>query len=219
MLAPAAPAPGSAVPLEPAPVVRAATADDAPEIMRLLEMAKGEGALAELDLEAAWERLDVAFNKRGGVIGVIGAPGDLEAMLGLLICGPDAGVSLFWSTRRKHLEEFVSYVRPDRRQTSHARTLVAFAKQCADALKIPLVVKALANKDVAEKVRLYRRSFGLPVATVFLYEAGAERGADQADAENENFWRAPFPTHGPRSRGRSRNKARAAASEGIVLDS
>lgn len=162
--------------------VRIATAEDEPEILRLLHLMHAEGGMLPLDEQCARETFSRAFNRQGGIIGVIGSKNDIRAMIYLLI-------TRFWYTRENHLEELFNYVRPDARKTDYAKTLIRFARKCADEIKIPLVIGVLTNRALAEKVRLYRHVLGFPAGAFFVH--GAEWV--NAQPQNEEFWRAPFP--------------------------
>lgn len=166
-------------------MVRIATRDDAPEILKLLNVMHSESGLMPLDEQCAGEFFERAFNRKGGIIGVIGEPGDIEAMIYLLI-------TRFWYTKEHHLEECFNFVRPDQRQKAdHARKLLAFAKECADTIQIPLVVGVLTNHRMEGKVRLYRRSLGIPAGAFFVYNANWS----MAEPSSQDFWRAPFNEH------------------------
>jgi N-acetylglutamate synthase-like GNAT family acetyltransferase len=77
---------------------RAATVADEPEITRLLHMMHEEGGLFPLHLDRAKQTFAQAFDRKGGVIGVIGPPNDIEAMIGLMI-------SQLWYTHDYNLSE------------------------------------------------------------------------------------------------------------------
>lgn len=162
-------------------MVRIATRDDAPEILRLLNVMHSESGLMPLDETCAAEFFERAFSRKGGIIGVLGEPGDIEAMIYLLI-------TRFWYTKEHHLEECFNFVRHDKRKTDHARKLLAFAKECADTIQIPLVVGVLTNQRMEGKVRLYRRSLGIPAGAFFVYRANWS----MVEPSSEDFWRAPF---------------------------
>lgn len=172
--------------------VRIATADDEPEIIRLLHLMHEEGGLLSLDVEAARDMFAFAFKKKGGIIGVVGPPGKIEGAIGLLI-------TRFWYTRENHLEEYFNFTHPDHRKSNHARTLIGFAKKCADEIKIPLVIGVLTNKRVVEKVRLYRRSLGNPAGAFFVYGGS---WINERSADNEEFWKSPFPAHSGKKNGK-----------------
>lgn len=165
-------------------VVRIATRADAPEILRLLNVMHSESGLMPLDETCAGEFFERAFARKGGIIGVIGEPGDIEAMIYLLI-------TRFWYTKEHHLEECFNFVRHDKRKTDHARKLLSFAKECADTIQIPLVVGVLTNQRMEGKVRLYRRSLGIPAGAFFVYRANWT----MAEPSSVDFWRAPFEEH------------------------
>lgn len=161
--------------------VRIATADDGPEIINLLHVMHAEGGLLPLDETCACEMFDHAFSRKGGMIGVIGDAGDIRAMIYLLI-------TRFWYTRDNHLEELFNFVRPDCRKSDYAQRLIGFAKQCSDEIKIPLVIGVLTNTRMEGKVRLYRRSLGIPSGAFFVYNANWVN----TQPSSENFWAAPF---------------------------
>lgn len=166
--------------------VRIATKDDEPEVIRLLEMMHAESGLRGLDLDCARNMFAFAFEKRGGIIGAIGPKDSIEGMIFLLI-------TRFWYRKDNHLEELFNYVRPDHRAgTDHAKTLIEFAKKCADEIKIPLAIGVMTNQRVVGKVRLYRRSLGFPSGAFWIY--GAE-WANERTADDDDFWQKPFPSH------------------------
>jgi len=169
--------------------VRLATRADEPEILQLLHIMHAESGMQPLDEDAARETFDLAFGRRGGIIGVIGPPGDIRGMLGLLI-------TRFWFTRERHLEEIFSWVRPDcRHGTKYAEQLITFAKTCADLpeINLPLVIGVLTNRRVEGKTKLYQRHLGVPSGAFFVYNAPSWR--DQA---NDEFWRSAFKRKRPR---------------------
>lgn len=162
--------------------VRIATKDDEEEIIRLLHIMHAEGGLLPLDEDEARKTFNHAFMKRGGMIGVIGDPGDIQAMIYLLI-------SRFWYTKENHLEELFNFVRPDVRKSDHAKHLIEFAKRCSEEIKIPLVIGVLTNTRMEGKVRLYRRVLGIPAGAFFVHNAHWVN----TTPSSENFWHAPFP--------------------------
>ena len=161
--------------------VRIATIEDEPEILQLLHIMHAESGMMPLDENCAKEFFGRAFNKRGGIIGVVGERGDIKAMIYLLI-------TRFWYTDANHLEECFNFVRPDMRKSDHARNLIEFAKKCSDQLKLPLMIGVLTNNRMEGKVRLYRRALGVPAGAFFVYGANWT----EAQPSNENFWRPAF---------------------------
>ncbi len=168
--------------------VRIATAADADEIMQLLTVMHAEGGILPLDEMSARRTFDLAFNRQGGILGVIGDSGDIRAMIFLL-------VSRFWYTTNNHLEELFNFVRPDVRKSpqNYAPRLIDFAKQCADEIGIPLTIGILTNQRMEGKVRLYRRSLGVPAGAWFVH---FPEGMGWQNEANEEFWKEPFPRRG-----------------------
>jgi hypothetical protein len=112
-----------------------------------------------------------ALAGRGALLGVIGDPGAIEAMIML-------SVGRLWYTHEPHLEEQFVFVRQafrndqrsDQPRSTHARELLEFAKSKSDELGIPLLIGILTHARLAGKVRLYQRTFGDPVGSFFLYK-------------------------------------------------
>lgn len=163
--------------------VRIATISDEPEIMLLLNQMHSEGGIMPLDQMQASAMFHRAFNRQGGILGVIGEPGDIRAMIFLLI-------SRYWYTTQHHLEELFNFVRPDCRKAKegYAQRLIEFAKSCSDEIGLPLTIGVLTNVRMEGKVRLYQRELGVPAGAWFVY------GAKWVNEEpNAQFWKEPFP--------------------------
>jgi Acetyltransferase (GNAT) family len=171
------------------PEVRIATRKDEPELIRLLHLMHAEGGLLPLSIYRAQEMFAKAFDRKGGIIAVIGEPGDIEAAIGLIITS-------FWYSDANHIEEYFCFVRPDRRRSKHAQTLIEFAQRCAAAIEIPLVIGVLSNKRMESKVRLYRRLLGPPSGAVFVTNSPW----NALDPSEHDFWRER-----PSRRGRRKN--------------
>lgn len=169
--------------------VRPATPDDEDEIMLLLGQMHAEGGLLPLSEMRARDMFRRAFRKEGAVMGVVGAPGDIKAMIYLLI-------SNYWYTEAFHLEELFNFVRPDVRNTPDgsklADQMIEYAKKCAVETGLPLLIGVLTNKRMEGKVRLYRRSLGYPAGAFFMFNSKWQNEV----AGNEDFWRLPFPARG-----------------------
>ena len=157
--------------------VRIATRQDEPGLVKLLHMMHAESGMFDLDEREMRATFARAFDRQGGLIGVIGASENIEAALYLLI-------SRFWYTTQNHLEDLFNFVRPDCRKTNYADLLLAFGKDCSDKIGIPLVLGVLTNKRVEAKVRLYRRKLGMPVGAVFVYNAHWV-----SDAASDDVWK------------------------------
>lgn len=142
-------------------IVRLATRQDEPQLLDVIRAAHSEVALFSLDEEMVRAMLARAFNREGGIVGVIDGDNEIAAAIYLLL-------SNFWYSRDSHLEELFNFVRPTYRNRHHLDHLADFAKMCRDKINIPLVIGVLTNKDVEAKVRLYRRKFGLPAGAFFV---------------------------------------------------
>jgi hypothetical protein len=140
---------------------RLATRADEADLLALCKELHTENGLFSMDDDMVKEMLDRAFEKRGGIIGVIDDGGKIAACLYMLI-------SNFWYSREHHLEELFSYVRPAFRKTPYASSLLTFAQDCSKTLAIPLVIGVLTNSRMEAKVKLYSRKFGRPAGAFFV---------------------------------------------------
>jgi hypothetical protein len=161
--------------------VRLATFEDEDSIMNLMHIMHAEGGLMPLDEMSVRDMFHRAFNRKGAIMGVIGGPGDIRAMIFLLI-------GKFWYTGQFHLEELFNFVRPDERKGDYAGKMITFAKKCATETKLPLVIGVLTNDRMEGKVRLYRRNLGYPAGAFFVYNANWIN-----EPSGKDFWRKPFP--------------------------
>lgn len=167
--------------------VRLAIPSDEPELLHLIQIMHAESGWRPLDIERAREFLATAFERRGGIIAVIGGPGRIRAMLAMTI-------ACAWYTRANHLEETFCWVHPEHRQSDYAKLLIDYAKKCSDDIsreagfKVPLLMGVLTHQRMAAKVRLYRRFFGLPVGAFFVHNAD---WVSKVEPSEEDFWRMP----------------------------
>lgn len=174
------------------PTVRLAMKAEEEELMEMCREIHAENGLVSMAEDKVRSMLNRAFNKEGGIIGVIGKPGSLEAIIMIVMTN-------FWSSNDTHLEELFSYVRrpfrtkyngPDTIKMPHAEALVNFAKKCSDDIGVPLVIGIITNKRMAGKVRLYRSILGYPAGAYFVVNPKWINGEDLT---NEDFWKTPFP--------------------------
>ncbi len=174
------------------PIVRLASNAEEEEIMEMCREIHAENGLVSMAEDKVRAMLHKAFNKEGGIIGVIGKPGSLEAIIMIVMTS-------FWSSDDTHLEELFAYVRrpfrtkfngADTIKMPHAEALVNFAKKCSDDIGVPLVIGIITNKRMAGKVRLYRSILGYPAGAYFVINPQWINGEDLT---NEDFWRTPFP--------------------------
>ncbi len=144
--------------------VRTALPSDEEEVMDMCRALHSENALFEMNEDKVRAVLRIAFERRGGVLGVIGAPGAIEAMIYMLI-------SQLWYSEQTHLEELFSYCRPEYRRSNNAKKLIQFSKKCAEAAGLPLVIGVLSNDRTEQKVKLYQRQFQKPAGSFFVYNS------------------------------------------------
>ena len=106
-----------------------------------------------------------AFNRQGGILGVIGKPGQLEAMIYMQMTS-------MWYTEDPCLEELYTFVRPQFRRSRNAIDLLHFSKWAAESSKLPLFIGVISNEQTERKVQLYQRQFDKPAGSFFLYNYG-----------------------------------------------
>jgi hypothetical protein len=162
--------------------VRIATREDEPQLIDLLHVMHFENGMMPLDETCARRFFDIAFDRKGGIIGVIGERDNIRAAIYLLLTS-------FWYTSAMHLEECFNFIRPDCRRHAgrYAPTMISFAKKCADEIKVPLIIGVLTNYRMEAKVRLYRRSLGTPAGAFFVYGANWS----VCHPSREDFWHEP----------------------------
>lgn len=143
-------------------VVRLADASEMEDLVSLMKEAAEEQALFPVSETKARDMLNRAFLRQGGIVGVIGPKGGIEAALYMILAQPL--YSEDW-----HAEEVFQVVRPAFRRSTHAKSLLQFAKRCHHDLGIPVLMGVLHNVRTEAKVRLYRRQLGAPVGAFFIY--------------------------------------------------
>lgn len=190
--------------------IRLATSADEPELLALFRLMHAEGGMRRLDIDRVREMFGHAFNRRGGILAVIGAPGNVRAMMFILL-------TKHWYTHDHHLEELFNWVHPEHRKSDYARLMIEYAKKCSDEMsrdageKIPIVMGVLTNKRMAAKVRLYRRFFGWPHGAFFLHNAP---WVSRDEICEDDIWRMPSVVKAffkREQRVESKEKARARA--------
>ncbi len=174
------------------PPVRLATKAEEEDLMEMCREIHAENGLVSMDENKVRDMLNRAFNREGGIVGVIGKPGSLEAVIMIVMTSQ-------WSSSDTHLEELFAYVRRPYRtrfkgentiKMPHAEALVRFAKKCSDEIGVPLIIGIVTNNRMAGKVRLYRSILGYPAGAYFVVNPKWVNGEDLT---NEDFWKVPFP--------------------------
>jgi hypothetical protein len=159
-------------------VVRIATRHDEPQLLDLCHALHADNGLFAMDDDMVRRMLNRAFDREGGIVGIIDGDGELAAAIYLLL-------SNFWYSRENHLEELFSFIRPAYRKSRYIDQLTDFAKECSAKIGIPLIIGIMTNKNMEEKVRLYRRKFGLPAGAFFV--VGGKWKNDSV--MDQNIWR------------------------------
>lgn len=143
--------------------VRIATRADEERIMALCRDLHTENALLPMSEDRVRETIERAFSRDGGIIGVIGRPG--EPLRGIIY----VIIGRLWYSDDWVLEELFSYVPPEHRRSTYAQDLIDFAKRQADELRLKLMIGIISNERTEAKVRLYTRKLGPPAGAYFVY--------------------------------------------------
>jgi GNAT superfamily N-acetyltransferase len=152
--------------------VRIVEKKDEEELMALCRQLYAENGLFKINEDKVCAMLHRAFNRQCAVMGVIGDPGKIQAMIFLLL-------STFWYSDDPHFEEILAYVVPAYRRSGNAIELMKFAKWCSNETGYPLLIGVISNERTESKVRLYQRQFQKPIGNFFFYRAN---GKDHAVA-------------------------------------
>lgn len=150
--------------IEQTPRVRLAKPEDEEEIFAICKSLHAENGIFPMSEPKVRERIRECLHQKGGIIGVIGKPGEIEALICLTI-------GCLWYTDAFSLDEHFNYVLPNHRKSENAKELIIFAKACAEQLRLPLMIGILSNERTEAKVRLYQRQLGAPSGAFFLVGA------------------------------------------------
>lgn len=146
------------------PLVRLAQPEDESDILAMCRRLHEENGLFTLNEDKVRTCVRRCFERKGTIVGVIGRPGKLEASTCLELSG-------FYYSDDWHLAELWNFVEQPYRQSHNAEALIQFGKSCADEMKMPLFTGIITNRQMAGKVRLYRRALGYPTGAFFVYNA------------------------------------------------
>jgi len=144
--------------------VRFAEPVDYDQIMFLCRELHAENGIFELSEARVKAVIKSHYERTGGLIGVIGDPHALEAIIIMQLGG-------MWYSDQDVLQELSSFVLPEFRRSNNAKMLIDFAKECAAKIGIPLLIGAVSNHRTKAKIELLRRRLGEPVGAFFI--AGA----------------------------------------------
>lgn len=146
------------------PTVRIAQPADEEDVMAMCRRLHSENGLFSLNENKVRALLHRCYKGDGTIVGVIGETGHLEASTCLAI-------SDFHYTDDWHLAEYWNYVEEPFRKSGNAEALIEFGKECAVKMGIPFITGIITNKQMAGKVRLYRRLLGYPTGAFFCYNS------------------------------------------------
>ena len=137
---------------EPSPV-RFADPCDYEDLLSLCSKLWAENGLFNVSDEKVRQMLAGHYERKGGIIGVIGAPGELQGAVSLTM-------SQMWYSEQWLLKELFCFVLPEYRRSTNAKHLIQFAQKCAVDIGVPLIMGIISNERTEAKVRLYCRQFG-----------------------------------------------------------
>jgi GNAT superfamily N-acetyltransferase len=156
--------------IEQVPRVRLAKPEDEDEIFAICTLLHAENGIFRMDEGKVRDRIHECLHQRGGIMGVVGEPGEIEAVICLTL-------GQAWYSSEWTLDEHFAFVLPNHRRSDNAKELIVFAKACAQQLGLPLMIGIISNERTEAKVRLYQRQLGTPAGAFFLY--GAQTGQHQ----------------------------------------
>lgn len=152
------------------PDVRIAVPEDEPELLRLMRLACEEDAQHVISEEKVRAVVRLHFEKRGGMIGVVGDKGgELKGYL-LMVVTP------VWYSDEHQIQELSLFVAPEHRKSSYAKQFMAFGKCVAEGLHLDLTIGVFSNSRTEAKVRLYGRQFQ-QAGAFFMYKPSHEGAA------------------------------------------
>jgi hypothetical protein len=149
------------------PEVRLALPVDEAELMAMCRRLWKENGLFSFSETKVSECLRRYYRADNTIVAVIGAPGKIEASMCLM-------VSEFYYTTDWHLAELWNFVDEEYRRSRNAEALIEFGKDCSDKMQIPFFTGIITNRQMAGKVRLYRRMLGHPAGAFFVHNSNWE---------------------------------------------
>lgn len=156
--------------------VRVGTLDDLDGMMELSMNATMENAIVPPDPEMLLRAIYPSLILDGGMVGIIGEPGERIEGAILLRMGN------LWYSGSPVIEEKAIFVDPEFRAAKGGRfkLLAEFAKRTSLTLNLPLAIGALSNSRTEAKCRAYTRIFGAPAGIYFLFngQTGLQQAAE-----------------------------------------
>jgi GNAT superfamily N-acetyltransferase len=154
--------------------IRIASPDDYQELFRISCLLHKENGQHEFSEEKSKRFIWRGCNQDMAIVGVIGPPHDLKAMIYLQI-------QPIYYSEEFQLGEAFAFVRPDCRRSDYAKRLIRFAKKCSEETGLDLMIGIISDVRLAAKARLYERE--LPRGgTFFNYRPKSKEKLNAADA-------------------------------------
>jgi GNAT superfamily N-acetyltransferase len=150
--------------------VRIATPADREGMVELLHLMHEENGVASLSVPKMLLALDRGLVRDKAIIGVIEEDGVIKASIGLFIWS-------WWYSDDMHLEDCWNFVHPEYRKSTHAKSLLTFARKASDDLGIQLLIGILSSDRTAAKIRLYEKIFGPSMGAGFCYPSPRKKEA------------------------------------------
>lgn len=158
-------------------IVRSATVADENQLWVLLRLMHHEAGIFPLSEQKVQFYLDRVLRPETihpgdtgprGIIGVIGIPQRLEGII-MLVLGQ------IWYSDSITMMDSVNFVHPDYRQSSHAKTLLAYSKNMVDEIRknhcdFRMMLGVVSSKRTAAKCRLYEQQL-TQIGAFYVYPA------------------------------------------------
>lgn len=141
--------------------VRFAERGDYDALMHLCMCLHEENGWFDMSVDRVRKTLMSHYARDGGIIGVIGPVGKIEGAIVMRM-------AQMWYSDQWLLEEMFSFVHPEFRRSTNAKSLIEFAKSCAVDIGVPLLIGIISNERTEAKVGLYKRQLGKPVGAYFV---------------------------------------------------
>lgn len=130
--------------------IRLAGPDDYQELFRISCLLHAENGQHPFSEEKVKKLVWTGCNRDRAIVGVIGEPVDIRAMIYLQL------QPVYYSEDHQLVEIF-NFVRADSRRSDFAKRMIRFAKRCADNLGLFLLIGIISDEKLEAKTRLYDR--------------------------------------------------------------
>jgi len=137
--------------------VRVAGTKDHDSIYGILMELHKENAMFSVSEKKVHALIDRALcplpnENQPGIIGIIDGATGIEGSVGIYATTTEYSDDI-------HLCDVWNFVRPQYRNSTHAKRMMEFSKWCAIKLGVPLIMGVLSTTRTEAKIRLYRRQF------------------------------------------------------------